>query len=126
MTRSALVNNTTNIVENICVADPISPSPYVGLFMVGLQDAVYETQETSQSTTHAAGSTVAVNADATVTITLPDGTKENYPAGTTVVTNTDGTVTTTVYTSEQVLVTPATPCDIGWTYNPATGTFAAP
>lgn len=126
MTRSALVNDTTNIVENICVADPVTPSPYAGLFMVGLQDAVYETQTTSQTTTHAAGSTVAVNADGTVTITLPDGTKENYPAGTTVVTNADGTVTTTVYTSEQVLVTPATPCDIGWVYDPATGTFSAP
>lgn len=126
MTRSALVNDTTNIVENICVADPVTPSPYAGLFMVGLQDAVYETQTTSTSTTHAAGSTVSVNADGTVTITLPDGTKENYPAGTTVVTNADGTVTTTVYTSEQVLVTPATPCDIGWIYDPATGTFSAP
>lgn len=126
MTRSAIVNETTNIVENICVADPVTPSPYAGMFMVGLQDAVYETQTTSTSTTHAAGSTVAVNADGTVTITLPDGTKENYPAGTTVVTNADGTVTTTVYTSEQVLVTPATPCDMGWIYDPATGTFAAP
>lgn len=122
--RSALVNDTTNIVENICVADPVTPSPYTGMFMVGLQDAVYETQTTSTSTTHAAGTTVAVNSDGTVTITLPDGTKENYPAGTTVVTNADGTVTTTVYTTVEVLVTPATPCDIGWTYDPATGTFA--
>lgn len=121
-----MVNETTYVVENICVGQPITPSPFAGIFMVGLQDAVYETQETSQSTTHAAGSTVAVNADATVTITLPDGTKENYPAGTTVVTNADGTVTTTVYASEQVLVTPATPCDMGWIYDPSTGTFAAP
>ena len=126
ITNSALVNETTYIVENIGVAQPVTPSPYAGLFMVGLEDAVYETQTTSQSTTHAAGTTVAVNADGTVTITLPDGTKENYPAGTTVVTNADGTVTTTVYTSEQVLVTPATPCNIGWVYDPATGTFAAP
>lgn len=126
MTRSALVNDATNIVENICVADPVTPSPYAGMFMVGLQDAVYEQQTTTQTTTHAAGSTVSVNTDGTVTITLPDGTKENYPAGTTVVTNADGTVTTTVYTSEQVLVTPATPCDMGWIYNPATGTFSAP
>ena len=126
ITNSALVNETTYIVENIGVAQPVTPSPYTGLFMVGLEDAVYETQTTSQSTTHAAGTTVAVNADASITLTLPDGSTENYPAGTTVIEHADGTVTTTVYTSEQVLVTPATPCNIGWIYDPATGTFAAP
>lgn len=126
ITNSALVNETTNVVENICVAVPVTPSPYSGLFMVGLEDAVYETQTTSQSTTHAAGSTVSVNTDGTVTITLPNGTQETYPAGTSVVTNQDGTVTTTVYTTVEIMVSPATPCNIGWIYDPATGTFAAP
>lgn len=126
MTRSAIVNETTNIVENICVAEPVTPSPYAGMIMVGLQDAVYEQQTTTQTTTHASGTTFVVNPNGTVTLTLPGGEIENYPAGTTVVTNADSTVTTTVYTSEQVLVTPATPCDIGWIYDPATGTFSAP
>lgn len=126
ITNSALVNETTYIVENIGVAQPVTPSPYAGLFMVGLEDAVYETQTTSSTTNHAAGTTVAVNSDASITLTLPNGSTENYPAGTTVIEHADGTVTTTVYTSEQVLVTPATPCNIGWIYDPATGTFAAP
>lgn len=124
--RSALVNDITNIVENICVAQPVDPSPYAGLFMVGLQDAVYETQTTTTTTNHAAGTTIGVNADGTITLTLPDGTKETYPAGTSVVTNPDGTVTTTVYTTTEVLITPATPCDIGWVYNLVTKTFSAP
>lgn len=122
--RSALVNDTTNIVENICVADPVTPSPYEGLFMVGLQDPVFETQTTTQTATHAAGTTVTVNPDGTVTLTLPDGTKEEFPAGTTVVTNADGTVTTSYTVTEQVMVSAGTACDIGWTYDPATGTFA--
>lgn len=121
-----MVNETTYIVENICVGQPITPSPFAGIFMVGLQDAVYETQESSTSLTHEAGTTVAVNPDASITLTLPNGTTENYPAGTTVIEHADGTVTTVVYTSEQVLVTPATPCDMGWVYDPATGTFSAP
>ena len=124
--RSALVNDTTNIVENICVADPVSPSPYIGLFMVGLQDPVYETQTTTHTDTHPAGTTVSVNPDGTVTLPLPDGTKEQYPAGTTVVEKADGTVTTTYTTTEQVMVSPGTACDIGWVYDPATGTFSAP
>lgn len=126
ITNSALVNDTTNIVENICVAIPVTPSPYAGLIMVGLEDAVYETQTNSTVTNHPTGTNVAVNADGTVTLTLPDSSVETYPAGTTVVTNADGTVTTTVYTTEQVLVTPATPCNIGWVYDPANGTFSAP
>jgi len=121
-----MVNETTYVVENICVGQPITPSPFAGIFMVGLEDAVYETQTTSQSTTHAAGTTVAVNPDASITLTLPNGTKENYPAGTTIIEHADGTVTTVVYTTQQVLVTPGTPCDMGWIYDPATGTFAAP
>ena len=70
ITNSALVNDVTNIVENICVAQPVTPSPYSGLFMVGLEDPVYDA---------------------------------------------DGNI-----------VVPGTPCDIGWIYDPATGTFAAP
>lgn len=40
--RSALVNNTTNIVENIIVASPQDPSPFAGVYMVGLDDAVID------------------------------------------------------------------------------------
>lgn len=119
------MNDTTNVVENICVAAPVTPSPYGGLFMVGLSDPVYETQTVTNTANHAAGSTVDINADSTITITLPDGTKENYPAGTTVVTNADGTVTTSYTITEEVMVSPGTICDIGWIYNPATGTFSA-
>lgn len=36
--RSALVNETTNIVENIIVAEPVTPSPFTGYIMVGLTD----------------------------------------------------------------------------------------
>lgn len=126
MTRSALVNDTTNIVENICVANPVTPSPYAGLFMVGLADAVYEEQTVTNTATHPAGTTVAVNPDGTVTLTLPGGATEDFPAGTTIVEHADGTITTTYTTTESVLITPATPCDIGWIYNPANGTFSAP
>lgn len=124
--RSALVNDSTNIVENICVAAPVTPSPYTGLFMVGLEDPVYETQTTTHTATHPAGTTVAVNPDGSVTLTLPDGTKEEFPAGTTVIEHADGTVTTTYTTTEQVMVSAGTACGIGWTYDPATGTFSAP
>lgn len=40
--RSALVNETTNIVENIIVASPQEPSPFAGVFMVGLDIATYD------------------------------------------------------------------------------------
>lgn len=124
--RSALVNEITNVVENICVADPVTPSPYAGLFMVGLQDRIYEIQTISYTDTFPDGSTVTINPDSTVTITLADGTKEEFPAGTTVVTNADGTITVSYSVTEQVMVSPGTPCNIGWIYDPATGTFAAP
>lgn len=124
--RSALVNDTTYIVENICVAEPVTPSPYAGLFMVGLQDPVYEEETVTHTSTHAAGTTYVVNADGTVTLTLPDGTVEKYPEGTTLVVNQDGTVTTSYTVTEQVLVAPGTPCDMGWIYDPNTGTFFAP
>lgn len=124
--RSALVNETTNIVENICVASPVTPSPYAGYLMVGLQDAVYETQTVTHNDTYPAGTTVVVNPDGTVTLTLPDSSVQQLPAGTTVVEQADGTVTTTYTTTENVLITPGTPCDIGWVYNPANGTFSAP
>lgn len=39
--RSALVNDTSMIVDNIIVADPVTPSPFSGVFMVGLKDPVY-------------------------------------------------------------------------------------
>lgn len=94
--------------------------------MVGLEDPVYETQTATHTATHPAGTTVTVNPDATVTLTLPGGATEQFPAGTTVVEHADGTVTTTYTTNDQVLVTPGTPCAIGWIYDPATGTFAAP
>lgn len=68
--RSALVNNSTNIVENICMAEPVSPSPYDGLYMVGLQDNVFD--------------------------------------------------------DEGNLVSAATPCDIGWVYDPVTEIFSNP
>lgn len=126
MTNSAIVSNTTFIVENICVAEPVDPSPFDGFFMVGLKDAVYETQTTTTTTTHQAGTTIEVNSNGTIVLTSPDGTKENFPSGTSVVTNPDGTVTTTVYTTEQILVSPPTPCEMGWIYDPATGTFSAP
>lgn len=125
MTRSALVNETTNIVENICVADPVTPSPYAGLFMVGLQDAVYEEQTVTYSTTHVAGTTVTTNPDGTITVTLPDGIEEQYPAGTTVTNNQDGTVTTSYSIQEQVVISLGTPCDMGWVYDPTTKTFSA-
>jgi hypothetical protein len=35
---SALVNITTNIVENIIVAEPVTPCPFDGYIMVGLAD----------------------------------------------------------------------------------------
>lgn len=78
ITNSALVNDTTNIVENICVSVPVTPSPYGGLFMVGLEDPVYETQTTTNTATHASGSTFSVNADGSVTVTLPNGTKKSF------------------------------------------------
>lgn len=71
--RSAVINESTSIVENICVAEPVNPSPYAGYIMVGLQDAVWD-----------------------YTVDPP------------------------------VEVSPATPCDIGWIYDPVTGTFSAP
>lgn len=40
--RSALVNDTTNVVENVIMAYPQDPSPFGGVYMVGLQDAVYD------------------------------------------------------------------------------------
>lgn len=125
MKRSAIVNETTYVVENICVAEPVTPSPYSGFFMVGLNDAVFETQTTPTTTNHPSGTTIAVNADASVTLTLPDGSKKQFPSGTTVITNADGTITTTVITTEQILISPATPCNIGWIYDPATETFSA-
>lgn len=94
--------------------------------MVGLEDSVYETQTVTHTATHPAGTTVTVNPDGTVTLTLPGGTTEQFPAGTTVIEHADGTVTTTYTTTEQVLVAPGTACGIGWIYDPATGTFAAP
>lgn len=36
--RSALVNTNTNIVENIIVANPVTPSPFTGYIMVGLTE----------------------------------------------------------------------------------------
>lgn len=36
---SALVNESTYIVENIIVAEPVTPSPFAGCFMVGLTDS---------------------------------------------------------------------------------------
>lgn len=107
------------------MADPIVPSPYQGVFMVGLQSAVYETKTTENTVNYAAGTLVDVDTSGGITLTLPDGSKETYPTGTTVITNVDGTVSVTTYTTEQVLVSPATPCDIGWVYDPATGTFSA-
>lgn len=126
ITNSALVNDTTFVVENIGVSQPVSPSPYAGLFMVGLEDPVYETQTITNTATHPAGTTVAVNPDGSVTLTLPSGTTEQFPAGTTVVEHADGTVTTTYTTTEQVLISSGTACGIGWIYDPATGTFSAP
>ena len=126
ITNSAMVNETTYVVENICVGQPITPSPFSGIFMVGLEDPVYETQTTTNTATHPAGTTVTVNADATVTLTLPGGATEQFPAGTTVIEHADGTVTTTYTTFTQVLITPGTPCGMGWIYDPATGTFSAP
>lgn len=123
--RSALVNDTSYIVENIIVADPVDPCPFAGQFMVGLQDPVYEEQTVTYTTTHAAGTTVTTNPDGTITVTLPDGIEEQYPAGTTVTNNPDGTVTTSYSVEEQVVVSPGTPCNIGWIYDPATGTFSS-
>lgn len=42
--RSAIVEETTNIVTNICVAVPVDPSPFAGYFMVGLVDPTYDDQ----------------------------------------------------------------------------------
>lgn len=36
--RSAIVEEVTNIVVNIIVADPVTPSPFEGYFMIGLGD----------------------------------------------------------------------------------------
>jgi hypothetical protein len=124
--RSALVNDSTYIVDNIIVSSPVDPSPFQGTIMVGLQDPVYETQTIRHTANHPAGTTVTTNDDGSVTLTYPDGTSENFPAGTTVIVQADGTVTTTYVTTEEVLVSPGTPCDIGWIYDPATGTFSAP
>ncbi len=126
ITNSALVNETTFVVENIGVSQPVTPSPYAGIFMVGLEDPVYETQTVTNTATHPTGTTVAVNPDGTVTLTLPGGETEQFPAGTTVVEHADGTVTTTYTATTQVLITPGTPCDMGWIYDPVTGTFSAP
>lgn len=118
------MNEATNVVENIIVADPVTPSPFAGTIMVGLEDPVYRNETVTVSTDHPAGTIVDINPDATITLVYPDGTKQNYPAGTTVVTNQDTTVTTTTIQIIQVLVSPGTPCEIGWIYNPATGTFS--
>lgn len=126
MTNSALVNDATFIVENICVAEPVTPSPYAGMFMVGLQSAVYETQTSVTTTSYPSGTVVSVNPDGSVSLNIPNVGVENFPAGTTVVTNQDGTVNVTVVTTAEVLVSPPTPCNIGWIYDPATGTFSAP
>ena len=123
---SAIVNDLTLVVENICVADPVTPSPYQGSFMVGLQSAVYEAQTNIMTTTYPTGTTVSVNSDGSVTLVIAGGSTETFPAGTTVIEKVDGTVDVTTVTTVQVLVTPATPCDIGWIYDPATGTFSAP
>lgn len=124
MTRSAIVNEATNVVENIIVSDPVTPSPFAGTIMVGLEDPVYQNETVTVSTDHPAGTIVDINPDGSITLIYPDGTKENYPVGTTVVTNQDTTVTTTVVEVRQILVSPGTPCGIGWIYNPATGTFS--
>lgn len=123
---SAVVNEITLIVENICVSEPVEPSPYQGMFMVGLQSAVYDNQTTVQTTSYPAGTTVTVNSDASVTLAFSDGTTQSFPPGTTVVTNADGTVNVTILVTNSVLITPATPCDIGWIYDPVTQTFSAP
>lgn len=123
--RSAVVNNSTFIVENIIVADPVDPSPFDGTIMVGLQDAVYETQTTPTTNNYPSGTTVYVNSDGSVSLDVPSVGVETFPAGTTVVTNADGTVNVTIVTTQNVLISPSTPCDIGWIYDPATGNFSA-
>lgn len=124
--RSALVNNTSYVVENIIMADPVDPSPFDGVFMVGLVDPVYETKTDTVTTIHPAGTIVSINQDGTILLTLPDGTKETFPAGTTVITNKDKTVTTIVVTTQQIMVSPGTLCNIGWVYDPTTNNFIDP
>lgn len=113
-------------MENICVADPVTPSPYAGMFMVGLQEPIYEEQTITHTDTWPAGTTFTSNPDGSTTVTSPDGFLDTLPAGTTFTSNPDGTTTTSYTAQEEVMIDPGTPCDIGWIYNPATNTFSAP
>lgn len=126
MTRSALVNDTSYIVENIIMADPADPCPFTGMFMVGLKDPIYEEKDITYTTTFPAGTTWVENPDKTITVILPNGDIQNFPEGTIAVTNYDGTVTTTYTTTENVVIDPGTPCGIGWVYDPITKTFSSP
>lgn len=121
--RSALVNENTNIVENIIVADSVLPSPFIGYLMIGLIDPVYEDRIVTQSVTFPSDATITYNVDGSTTVILIDGTKINYPIGAIVTTNPDGTFLITYTITETIEVTPGTPCDVDWIYDPITGQF---
>ena len=126
MTRSALVNEATNIVENICVADPVAPSPYPGLFMVGLIDPVYEPQLVTYSLSYPAGSVVTTQEDGTIKVVAPGGSEEVFPSDAVVTNKEDGSITVSLSVMQNVLVVPGTECEIMWSYDPETGLFTPP